>query len=90
MTGLAREQLTGLDLRGLRDQSFTPALAAALRGDDSAYRGPYTSTRGTLDGIVSLHTQPVIDADGTVVGGIAVLTRLADGAVDGAQLPVAG
>lgn len=90
MTGLAREQLTGLDLRGLRDQSFTPALAAALRGDDSAYRGPYTATRGTLDGIVSLHTQPVIDADGTVVGGIAVLTRLADGAVDGAQLPVAG
>ena len=41
MTGLSRERLLGLDLRSLRDQSCTPALEAALRGEESAYRGPY-------------------------------------------------
>jgi PAS domain S-box-containing protein len=77
MTGLPRERLIGLDLRGLRDQSCTPALEAALRGLDSTYRGAYAPTHGTVGGLVGLHAQPVTEADGTVVGGIAVVTRVA-------------
>jgi PAS domain-containing protein len=77
VTGLPRERLIGLDLRGLRDQSCTPALEAALRGLESAYRGAYAPTHGAVGGLFSLHAQPVTEADGTVVGGLAVLTRVA-------------
>jgi PAS domain S-box-containing protein len=77
MTGLPRERLIGLDLRRLRDQRCTPALEAALRGEEAAYRGPYAPTYGVAGGLFNLHAQPVTEADGTVVGGIAVLTRAA-------------
>jgi PAS domain-containing protein len=77
LTGLSREQLVGLDLRRLRDQSCTPALEAALRGDDAAFCGPYVPTHGAVDGQLGLHAHPVTDTDGTVVGGLAVLTPAA-------------
>jgi two-component system, cell cycle sensor histidine kinase and response regulator CckA len=87
MTGLSREKLVGLDLRSLHDQRCTPALEAALRGDESAYRGPYVPTHGAAEGLFSLHAQPVNDSDGTVVGGIAVLTRALT--ADGDRAPLA-
>ena len=77
VTGLPRERLLGLDLRGLHDQGFTATLEAALRGDESSYLGPYPPMHGAAAaaGPFSLHAQPVTEADGTVVGGIAVLTQ---------------
>ncbi len=73
MTGLPREYFTGFDLRG---QSFIAACEAALRGRESAYDGPYAPPGGGCGGVVSLHTQPVLDADGAVVGGIGVIARM--------------
>ena len=52
------------------------ACEAALRGRESAYDGPYTPPSGGSGGVVSLHTQPVLDSDGAVVGGIGVIARM--------------
>src|ERR1019366_10659517 len=41
MPGRSRDDFTGVDLRGLGDQSCAPALTAALAGEESSYDGPY-------------------------------------------------
>jgi PAS domain S-box-containing protein len=73
MMGLPREYFTGFDLRG---QSYVAACEAALRGKESAYDGRYAPPGGGSGGVVSLHTQPVLDSDGSVVGGIGVIGRM--------------
>ena len=50
---------------------------AALRGSESSYDGPYAPTGGGSGGAVSLHTQPVLDGDGAVVGGFGVIAGVA-------------
>jgi PAS domain-containing protein len=73
MTGRPREYWSGFDLRG---ESFVAACETALRGRESAYDGPYAPPGGGSGGVVSLHTQPVLDGDGAVVGGIGVIARM--------------
>ena len=75
MTGRSRDDFTGVDLRGLGDQSCAPALKAALAGEESSYDGPYLQA-GACGGIISLRTQPVFDDGGAVVSGIGVIARM--------------
>ncbi len=72
MTGRARETFLRLDLRG---RPFSAALRAALDGRAAAYEGP-NGRPGAAAALVSLHTQPVLDGNGAVVGGIGVLSRV--------------
>jgi len=75
MTGRSREAFLNADLR---DRPFSTALRAALEGRESAYEGP-NGRPGAEAAVVTLHTQPVLDGGGTVVGGIAVLARVSRG-----------
>ena len=71
----SREECYGADLRGFCGRSCESALAAALAGRESSYDGPHVSADG-VSRVISLHTQPALDADGAVVGGIGVVARL--------------
>jgi len=75
MTGRSREAFLSSDLR---ERPFTPALRAALEGRESSYQGP-NGRPGAEAAVINLHTQPVLDADGVVVGGIGVLARVVRG-----------
>ena len=72
MTGRTRESFLGLELR---ERPFSDALRAALEGRESSYEGP-NGRSGAEAAVVSLHTQPVLDGGGAVVGGIGVLSRV--------------
>lgn len=75
MTGRTREAFLHLDVH---DRPFATALLAALEGRESAYEGP-NGRPGAEAAVVNLHTQPVLDNAGAVVGGIGVLVRRTPG-----------
>ena len=78
MTGRTREGFLQLELR---ERPFSGALREALEGRESAYEGP-NGRSGADAAVVSLHTQPVLDGSGAVVGGIGVLSRVTRAALE--------
>jgi PAS domain-containing protein len=75
MMARPREECYGADLLGFCGRSCESALTAALAGRESSYDGPHLSADGARR-VISLHTQPALDAEGAVVGGIGVIARL--------------
>jgi len=75
MTGRSHETFLALDLR---ERPFSATLRAALDGRESYYEGP-NGRPGDEAAVVTLHAQPVLDGSGAVVGGVAVLARVARG-----------
>lgn len=67
-----RDKLLDLDMRTLRDQRIMPALEQALRGEASAYEGPYEGTTGPASLHVALRMAPLRDARGAVMGALGI------------------
>lgn len=69
----SRDQLLGLDVKMLRDQSLLPALNKALEGEEGFYEGFYRATTGSAEIWVSVHTAPFYGQNGEILGGIGIL-----------------
>lgn len=72
-TGMPREYFEGLDLLSLQDQRLLPTLRKALAGESGVYRGEYSPTGDDRGGTVVVWAQPLVDAGGTVTGGLGIL-----------------
>ncbi len=69
-----RDQLIGLNLHQLPDPRPLSAMAANIAAGNSAlYEGPYHSKLAGLDLWVRIQMAPLIDSNGTHIGGLAVL-----------------
>ena len=71
--GVRQEDLVGLDMARLRDQRPIAAFRRALQGETAVYEGEYVSTLAGRHLHVTVKATPRRDADGRVVGGIAVV-----------------
>ncbi len=66
-----REQLVGLDLSKVKDQRIVPAVAESLTGAKGFYQGPYDTSTSGAHILVVIHSTPLRDSDGRVIGGVA-------------------
>ena len=68
------EQLAGMDLHSLGDETILSILQQALLGQRGAYDGPFVSPLGADDvHILSIRVAPDYDAAGKVCGGIGIV-----------------
>jgi len=73
MLNSSPEQLIGLDMKHLKDQSILPALRKALTGEMGYYEGHYRATFSTADKWISMTCAPSLDDRGRIVGGIGIV-----------------
>ena len=73
-----REYILGHDLRKLKDQGPIPYLLSALDGQDTQFEGEYLTTYGGVAVWGSLLCAPLRDADGTILGGIAIVEDISE------------
>ncbi len=68
-------KLINLDMHALRDQRVIASIQRAIDGMSGAYEGEYEyQTRMGLAAIVvSMHTAPLLDSTGAVIGGIGIV-----------------
>ena len=67
------DQLVGLDLHGLEDDTVLATLRDVLSGQPGAYDGPFRSTMLPAPLNLSIRVTPELDADGEVIGGIGTV-----------------
>jgi len=72
------ERLRTLDLHELRDRAVLPAIRSALEGETGSYEGRYQATTSDAVVWVSMRLSPLRDADGVVIGGMAVVEDLTE------------
>ncbi len=72
------EKLRGLPMRELRDQRIVPVLERAIQGETAQYEGPYQATTSGARLHISLRVAPLRDADGRVVGALALAEDITD------------
>jgi PAS domain S-box-containing protein len=73
-----REDIVGFDLKGLKDRSTIPALAAPLEGNEGVFEGVYRTTATRSELWMSLRTAPLYGRDGTIDGGVAIMEDISD------------
>ncbi|NPV62638.1 MAG: PAS domain S-box protein [Methanotrichaceae archaeon] len=73
-----RDRLLGFDLRMLDDQRALPALKAALQGAEGLYEGQYHATTGPAEIWTTMHTAPLRNSRGEIVGGIGLVEDTTD------------
>ncbi len=74
----SRDKIIGLDIRKLKDQTFTPILETALEGETSSQEGFYQATTGTANVYLLVSAAPLRDADGNIVGGMCVVEDISE------------
>lgn len=67
------ERLKGLDMYTLNDQGATPAMLAAIRGEEGLFDGVYTSTVSSKQIWATMHTTPMLNSRGEIIGGIGIV-----------------
>jgi diguanylate cyclase (GGDEF)-like protein/PAS domain S-box-containing protein len=85
----AAEQIVGLDMKLLKDQSVLPALQQALTGEIGNYEGPYIATFSDSNGWVAMTCAPSRDVSGNIMGGIAIVQDITDRKLAEQQLRIA-
>ncbi|MRR51110.1 MAG: sensor domain-containing diguanylate cyclase [Rhodocyclaceae bacterium] len=68
----------GIDCKTLQDQSVVPALREAIQGRHGKYEGPYTTTHGGVVLWISMACAPLMDQDGAILGGIAIIEDITE------------
>jgi len=68
-----RERLIGFDLSQVRDRRIVPIFEKTIAGEEAAYEGWYEPTTGTRRAWVSVRTAPILDEEGQVTGGVAIV-----------------
>jgi diguanylate cyclase (GGDEF)-like protein/PAS domain S-box-containing protein len=79
----------GLDMNHLKDPSILPALRAAIKGEQGYFEGYYRATFSDADGWVSMTTASSLDAQGNVVGGIAIVEDISNRKLAESELRIA-
>jgi len=74
----SRDVVMNFDIRKLRDDRVMPTFEAALRGEEAQWEGEYQLTlrEGTV--YLSLRTAPLVDGQGNIQGGIAIVVDLSE------------
>ncbi len=67
------DQLVGLDMKTLKDQSVLPSLKKVFDGENGHYEGHYVATLSDVNGWVDVDCAPATDGEGRIVGGIAIV-----------------
>ncbi|MCG3208720.1 MAG: Sensor histidine kinase RcsC [Anaerolineae bacterium] len=76
--GTAPEQLMGLNMLNLKDQSVLPALRTAVAGREGYYEGEYTTTTSGVQIYIAMWTAPVFDETRQVRGGIGIVQDMTE------------
>jgi PAS domain S-box-containing protein len=74
----SRDQLIGLDMNLLKDQSVLPCIRQALAGEEGIYEGIYRATTSSAKVWVSMHTTPLFDSNGQVSGGMGIVQDISE------------
>lgn len=72
------DNIAGIDLKSLKDQSVFSALEKALLGEVGHYEGRYSATYSDANIWVSLICAPSLDSNENVVGGIAIIQDISE------------
>ncbi len=72
------DNIAGIDLKSLQNQSVFPALQKALSGEIGHYEGRYNATYSDANIWVSLTCAPSLDSNENVVGGIAIVQDISE------------
>ncbi|MDD5579904.1 MAG: EAL domain-containing protein [Methylobacter sp.] len=72
------EGIVGLDMNILKDKSILMASRNALKGEKVVYEGPYDATFSDVHLWIDLTCAPSRDADGRIVGGIAIFRDISE------------
>lgn len=67
------EGIQGLELKKLKDQKFTYLYERALQGYPGHHKNSYMTTRSNIKLWLSISAAPLKDADGNILGGMAVV-----------------
>lgn len=67
------ERLAGLDMKMLKDKSVLPAINEAIEGKDGFYEGFYKATTSPAEIYISLHTAPLLNQLGEIIGGVGIV-----------------
>ena len=71
-----KEDLIGINLHGLSNPQVIKAHKEVFVGKTGQYRGPYEAMHTSKGLYVTLSTVPMLDADGKVVGGVAIVNDI--------------
>jgi diguanylate cyclase (GGDEF)-like protein/PAS domain S-box-containing protein len=75
---ISRENMIGLDLKKLPDQSLYETLNAPFGGNKGYYEGPYTTMINKLGLWITLRTSPMYDSKKNIIGGVAIVTDITE------------
>lgn len=75
---ISRENIIGLDLKKLPDQSLYEALSAPFGRNKGYYEGPYTTMIKKLSLWMTLRTSPMYDSKRNIIGGVAIVTDITE------------
>jgi len=73
-----RDVVMNFDIRKLRDKRVIPILEAALRGEEAHWEGEYQMSLREGSVYLSLRTAPLVDGQGNIQGGIAIVVDLSE------------
>src|SRR5579884_1121777 len=74
----SHDRIIGFNMRGLKDQSYIPAIIKALEGQSSHYEGFYEATTSSAELWLSIRLSPLRDNNGNVTGGMGVMEDITE------------
>src|SRR5579884_420171 len=74
----SHDRIIGFNMRGLKDQSYIPAIIKALEGQSSHYEGFYEATTSSAELWLSIRLSPLRDNNGNVIGGMGVMEDITE------------
>lgn len=70
------ENVIGVDLKQLPDQSFRPCLDVSLAGEKGFYEGKYHTQISDQDAWINMQTVPMHDIHNNIEGGLAIVSDI--------------
>ncbi|MBA4372367.1 MAG: hypothetical protein C0402_05845 [Thermodesulfovibrio sp.] len=67
------ETLRGLDMHTLKDRRVLPAMLEAINGKEGLFEGEYLTTTSSIQIWCTMHTTPMFNSRGEIIGGIAIV-----------------
>ncbi len=67
------ETLRGLDMANLKDQRVLPSMLEAINGNEGLFEGPYMTTTSSRQIWCTMHTTPLVNSRGEIIGGIGIV-----------------
>src|SRR5581483_4267054 len=74
----SHDRIIGLDMRGLKDQSFMPAMGRVFEGQSCHQESFYEATTSSAKLWLSVCLSPLRDSNGNVIGGMGVVEDITE------------